>query len=135
MDILECFQFVFNVVAIATREHTEEDSLKAKSLRPFLADWRWHLDLEVLHLVKQEVDLLVNHVLRLGSATDRVFGLRLGQTAEVGKELIDLVNVEVVVADCPHEPVEVLLELQVLPGHHEAIEAAGLHLGQTSTHL
>lgn len=71
----------------------------------------------------------------LGPACLRAFGLRLCLAAKPLEKLLNSVNVEVVVAHSPHEPVKVFFELEVFSGDDQAVEATGLHLSQSPGHL
>ena len=135
LDELQGFHLVLDEVAVAGWQHPEEYSLESEALSPLLADRRRQLRLEVLQLVEEVVDFLVDHVLLLGSAALEVVGLSLGHAREVLEELLDLVHLEVVEANCPYKPIEVLSELQVLSSDNQAVEGARLHAGQPSAHL
>ena len=45
------------------------------------------------------------------------------------KELLHFTHLEIVKADCPHEPIELLSELEALSGNNHAIKASRLHAG------
>ena len=51
------------------------------------------------------------------------------------EELLNLAHLEVVEADRPDHPVEVLLQLQVLAGGHQRVQRLTLHGRQFSAHL
>lgn len=135
LDVLQGLHLILDVEAVTQWKHPEGHPLETEAFSPLSTDGRRKAQLEVLQLVLQVVDLLMDHVLLLGSTGLHAASLLLGQVAEVLEELLDLVDVEVVVADSPYMPVEVLLELEVLPGDHQTVEASWLHLSQPPTHF
>ena len=74
LDILERLDLIPDEVAVRVRQHPHKDAVELKAFGPLLADGRWQLGLQVLQLVKQMVDLLVNHVLLLRSAVLQLVG-------------------------------------------------------------
>jgi hypothetical protein len=59
LDVLQCFHFIPNEIAIAVRKHPEENALEAEALCPLLADRRRQLCLKALQLIQQVIDLLL----------------------------------------------------------------------------
>lgn len=85
---------------------------------------------QLVHLDEQVVDLLEELGLRLGTrGVLFVFPVLDLLQLVVLEERIDPTHREVVVADGPDEPVEVLAQLQELPGDDQAREAPGASLG------
>jgi len=112
-------------MAVAEREHTEVDAHEREAFRPLLVDWRRQFGFQILKLVEEVVNFLVQHVLLLGpTRVLQPICLLLRHAGKVLKELVDLGHLEVVVPYCPHKPIKVLLQLEVLASHHQTIERA-----------
>ena len=84
--------------------------------------------------------LAIGRLLVLAHFVDRLNAYWLVATTQVFlrvilEEVVNLGQVEVVKGYSPHEPVEVLLQLQVAPRHNQGVEGTGLHVGQAPAHL
>ena len=142
LNVLQRLEFIPDEEPVAQWQHAKVNSLESESFSPLPTNRRRQLRFQSCHLPQEVVDFMIQHILLFLSLTARSsrmtnavsFILHLLRLVKL-EELFYFRHLEVVVAHCPNQPVEVLLKLKILPSDNNALERNRPHISESSAHL